>query len=179
MTSVNAAMTTRTPGVLARAKWRMIAYWAITLFIVYENLAGSIWDLLRITYVRVDLAHLGYPAYLFHTVLGPGEFLCAVALLIPGFATAKEWAYAGSTLKYSAALASHLAVGDRAGIWVLPLICLVLALASWVLGLPERRARKAPRLGRSLGMAWLVPLALLVAFTILGFLTLPSGTMRY
>src|SRR5438874_13288314 len=40
---------------------RMIAYWTCTFFIAFEMMAGGIWDLLRIEYVRVVLARLGYP----------------------------------------------------------------------------------------------------------------------
>lgn len=43
------------------SKIRSVAYWIFTLLVVYEMTAGSLWDLLRIEYVRVVLAHLGYP----------------------------------------------------------------------------------------------------------------------
>lgn len=71
----------------------MIAYCALTLFVAYENLDGAVWSLLR-GYVRADLAHLGYPGY-FLNILGPGELCIAVALLVPRFPVAKEWACAG------------------------------------------------------------------------------------
>ncbi len=102
---------------LGRANWRLIAYWTFTLFVAYENLDGSIWAFLRIEYVRVLLTHLGYPQY-FLNILGPFEFACAVALLVPRFPVVKEWAYTGAFINYSAALASHLSVGDRPEIWI-------------------------------------------------------------
>lgn len=43
---------------------RTTAYWIFTFLVAYEMVAGGIWDLLRIEYVRVVLAHLGYPMYL-------------------------------------------------------------------------------------------------------------------
>ncbi len=43
---------------------RTITYWVFTFLVAYEMVAGGIWDLLRIEYVRVELAHLGYPMYL-------------------------------------------------------------------------------------------------------------------
>ena len=48
---------------------RTISYWIFTFLIAYEMVAGGLWDLLRIEYVRVILAHLGYPMYLL-TIIG-------------------------------------------------------------------------------------------------------------
>jgi hypothetical protein len=72
---------------------RPIAYWTFTLVVAGENLGGAIWAALRIDYSRLTLRHLGCPLYLFN-ILGPGELLIAVALLLPGFPVAKQWAYA-------------------------------------------------------------------------------------
>lgn len=149
---------------------RPIAYWAFTLVVAGENLGGAIWAALRIDYSRVTLQHLGYPLYLFN-VLGPGELLIAVALLLPGFPVAKQWAYAGTTAKYGAALISWLSVGElhsQAG-WAV--LCLVLGLASWALG---SRADSAPRIGEIRASRWLVTLGLLVVFATITVLTLPG-----
>jgi hypothetical protein len=62
----------------------MLVYWATTLAVAYEMVAGSMWDLLRIEYVRVTLTHLGYPLYLL-LILGVWKLPCAVVLLIPRF----------------------------------------------------------------------------------------------
>lgn len=162
---------------LSRLNWRLIAYWTFTLLVAFENLSGSIWALLRIDYIRMDLAHLGYPQY-FLAIVGTGQFLIAVALLLPGFAVAKEWAYAGATLNYSAALTSHLIVGDRHA-WIFPLIYIALALASWVLRPPDRRARTAPRVGEIRATAWLVPVILLLVFGVVAVVTLPTAPPQY
>jgi hypothetical protein len=63
---------------------RTIAYWVFMLFVAYEMAAGGIWDLLRIEYVRVVLAHLGYPMYLL-TIIGVWKIPCAFVLLVPRF----------------------------------------------------------------------------------------------
>jgi hypothetical protein len=167
-----------TAMLLSLATWRLIAYWTFTLFIAYENLAGSIWSFLRIEYVRLDLIHLGYPLY-FLDIQGPGQLCIAVAVLAPRLPVAKEWAYAGACLNYLAALASHLFVGDRPGIWILPLIFLVLALASWGLRPPDRRTQTAPRVGEIRAMAWLVPIILLVIFAVVALFTLPKAPPHF
>jgi hypothetical protein len=43
---------------------RTIAYWALTLIVGWEMVAGSMWDLLQIEYGRRVAEHLGYPPYL-------------------------------------------------------------------------------------------------------------------
>jgi hypothetical protein len=87
-----------------------IAYWAFTFIVALEMLAGGIWDLLRIEYVRVVMAHLGYPMYLL-TIIGVWKIPCAIVLFLPGFLRVKEWAYAGAFFDYTGAAASHLLVG--------------------------------------------------------------------
>ncbi|MBO0849580.1 MAG: DoxX family protein [Pseudonocardia sp.] len=157
-------------GVVNFVSARLIAYWTFTLVIAGENLGGAIWAALRIDYSRAILSHLGYPLYVFD-ILGPGELLIAVALLLPGFPTARQWAYAGATAKYAAALVSWLSVGElhsQAG-WAV--LCLVLGLASWAL---RPRADAAPRIGEIRASRWLVTLALVVVLAIVTLLTLPA-----
>jgi DoxX-like protein len=157
-------------GVVNPVNARLIAYWTFMLAVAAENLGGAIWAALRIDYSRVTLQHLGYPLYVFN-ILGPGELLIAVALLLPGFPVAKQWAYAGATAKYAAALISWLSIGElhsQAG-WAL--LCLVLGIASWAL---RPRADAASRIGEIRASSWLVTLALLVGLAIITLLTLPT-----
>lgn len=149
---------------------RMIAYWIFTLVVAGENLGGAIWAALRIDYSRVTLQHLGYPLYVFN-ILGPGELLIAVALLLPGFPMAKQWAYAGTTAKYAAALTSWLSVGELHGQAGWAVLCLVLGLASWAV---RPRTDAAPRIGEIRASSWLVTLAILAGFAVLTLLTLPA-----
>jgi hypothetical protein len=51
---------------------RTIACWICTFVISFEMTAGALWGLLRIEYVRVVFAHLGYPIYL--VSLASGKF---------------------------------------------------------------------------------------------------------
>ena len=48
---------------------RTISYWFFTLVVSYEMVAGAMWDLLRIEFVRTVFNTLGYPHYLL-TILG-------------------------------------------------------------------------------------------------------------
>jgi len=153
---------------------RTIAYWIFTFLVAYEMVAGGIWDLLRIEYVRVVLAHLGYPMYLL-TIIGVWKIPCAVVLFLPRFLRLKEWAYAGAFFNYSGAAASHLFVNDGAGKWAAPLVLAVLTLASWALRPAALRlAGPAPSTDRRV-LPWLVPGLLLIVMLILALVFLPKG----
>ncbi len=167
-----------TPTFLSRANWRLIAYWVFTLFVAYENLSGSMWAFLHIEYIRVLLTHLGHPQY-FGNILGSFQFVCAVALLVPRFPVLKEWAYAGAFINYSAATASHLFVGDGPGIWAVPLIMVVLNLASWRLRPPDRRTQTSTRVDETRPIAWFVPIGILVLFAVVALLTLPQAAPQF
>lgn len=117
---------------------RTVAYWATTMLVAAELGVGGAWDILRTPYVRAVVEHLGYPTY-FLVIMGVWKVPGAVALLVPRFPRLKEWAYAGAVFSYTAAAASHLAVGDGAGRMAAPLILTMLAAASWGLRPPDRR----------------------------------------
>jgi hypothetical protein len=154
---------------------RIIAYWVFTLLVVYEMTAGGIWDLLRIEYVRVVLAHLGYPMYLL-TIIGVWKIPCALVLVVPGFKRLKEWAYAGAFFNYTGAAASHFIVGDGANKWAAPLVLAGFTLVSWALRSPERRFVDMSPSTERRAVAWVVPITIIVVMLILSFITLPKGT---
>lgn len=155
---------------------RAILYWIFTLPVAFEMMAGGVWDLLRIEYVRVILEHLGYPMYLL-TILGIWKIPCALVLLVPRFPRLKEWAYAGAFFTYSGAIASHFAIGDNAELLLPPLVLAIFTLASWAMRPANRRfALASPTQETKAGiLAWAVPLLIAAAFLILSFLTLPEG----
>jgi uncharacterized membrane protein YphA (DoxX/SURF4 family) len=145
-----------------RAYWiRTICYWLFTLIAAYEMTAGSMWDLLRIEYVRVIFAHLGYPLYLL-SILGAWKLLCGLVFLIPRFVRLKEWAYAGAIFNYTGAFASHVSVGDGPGKWLWPLAFAAVTLGSWALRPPERRIPRAGPAADTRPIAWVVPIAIFV-----------------
>ena len=122
--------------VAAPARGRTIGYWALTLIVAWEMVAGSMWDLLRIEFVRGVMTHLGYPLYVLF-IIGVWKLPCAVTLLVPRFLRLKEWAYAGIVFDLSGAAMSH-AIQGRTSDLVAPLALLGLGLLSWALR-PESR----------------------------------------
>jgi hypothetical protein len=125
-------------------KAKLIIYWVTTTLIALETLAGGVVDLAhgRTTVFSgplvVDVVtHLGYPVYLL-TILGPWKLAGAIVLLVPGFPRLKEWAYAGIIFELTGAIASWLAIGDKTGQFIAPLVLAVLAMTSWALRPPSR-----------------------------------------
>ena len=155
------------------ARVRYVVYWLLTLVITFELAAGALWDLLRIEYVRVVLAHLGYPMYLL-TILGVWRIPGALALLVPRFPRLKEWAYAGTFFNYTGAAASHFLAGDPAAKWVGPLVFSVFTLISWAMRPASRRLPGAETSERHVE-AWVVPVAIVAAMLVVAFVTLPKG----
>src|SRR5579863_613556 len=123
---------------------KVIGYWAATAIIEFELLVGGMTDLahgralLVVGPPVVDvLAHLGYPAYLL-TIIGTWKLLGGIALAVPRFPRLKEWAYAGVFFEMTGAAASWIAMGDKTGQFITPLVFAVFAMASWALRPPSR-----------------------------------------
>jgi DoxX-like family len=90
---------------LSRSRWnwnqiRSIAFWITTFVVVFELTAGSMWNLLQIECVRVQLSHLGYPDY-FAYISGAWQVGGAAVIIAPRFPRLKEWAYAGAFFQWS------------------------------------------------------------------------------
>src|SRR5215510_15188538 len=128
---------------LSRSRWhriRTISYWTFTVIIVFELVAGSVWNLLQIEWVRVQLNHLGYPLY-YTYINGLWQIGGAAAIIAPGFPRLQEWAYAVSFFHFSGAVVSHLLTGDLVPVstWVTPLVFLTFVIVSWALRPADRR----------------------------------------
>ena len=184
---------------VARSRWnwsriRRIAFWATTSVVVFELAAGSVWNLVPIEWVEVQLNHLGYPHF-FAYILGAWQVGAAVVIIAPGLPLIKEWAYVGSFFLWSGAVASHLSAGDGLELWSVPLIFATFAIASWVLRPPDRRLPETrlgrdrpadagqdgagppetrPRAWETRPRAWAVPIGLLVVLYAVSFLSLPA-----
>jgi DoxX-like family len=159
-----------------RSRWhriRIIAFWATTFVVVFELAAGSVWNLLQIEWIRVQLHHLGYPLY-FSTISGVWQAGGAAAIIAPGFPRLKEWAYAGAFFTWSGAVASHLAAGDSAESWVTPLVFAIFAILSWALRPADRRLPNAGVAPETRPLAWAVPLGILLLLYVVSYLTLPA-----
>ena len=109
---------------------RKIAYWVTTgligamcLFSGFVYLSGG-------PQAVQGFTHVGYPQQL-RIILGIAKPLGAIALLIPGFARLKEWAYAGFTFAWICATIAHYLAGDGPKA-AAPLVLLVLLVISYM-----------------------------------------------
>jgi hypothetical protein len=85
---------------------KSIAYWVTTGILVLAILSGGIAELARRPETIDGMKQLGYPLY-FVMIIGLWKLLALVALLAPGFARVKEWAYAGIFFNMTGAAVSH------------------------------------------------------------------------
>ena len=158
-----------------RTQWtQTIAYWVLTAAVAFEMVAGGIWDLKGIEFVRVSLTRLGYPLYLSY-ILGPPKILCAMALLVPRFPRLKEWAYAGAVINYLGASASLLLTGRSTAEWMAPLVFAGLTMGSWALRPSTRKLAGRTYESESRAMAWWVPALIVAGMVGVAFETLPIG----
>jgi len=176
--AVAGVLTTRAEGGVApttKMEWsRTFAYWVLTVAVAFEMVAGGIWDLLRIEFVRMSLTRLGYPLYLLY-ILGPPKILCALALLVPRFPRLKEWAYAGAVINYLGAAASLWFTGRHFGEWLAPLDFAAMTMGSSALRLATRKLIAIPSTAEVRVIAWWVPVLMLAAMGAVALLTLPTG----
>jgi hypothetical protein len=107
-------------------------YWVITGLMAAFMLMASIPDVVQADQAVSIFGHLGYPTYLL-PFLGTAKILGVAAILVPGFRTLKEWAYAGLVFDVAGALYSHVSVGDPAGAVLFPVIGLLLVGGSYLL----------------------------------------------
>jgi DoxX-like family len=164
---------------LSRSRWnwsriRTIAFWATTFVVVFELTAGSVWNLLQIEFVRVQLSHLGYPDYFAH-ISGAWQVGGAAVIIAPRFPRLKEWAYAGAFFQWSGAVATHLLRGDYTpvSVWLTPLMFAMFAIASWALRPADRRLPNSGLPPETRPLAWAVPIGILLFLYAVSFLTLP------
>lgn len=124
-------------------KARTIGYWICTALIGLAFLSGGAANLFARTAIK-GITNLGYPDH-FVTILGIWKVLGGAAVLVPGFARLKEWAYAGMIFELTGAAFAHAVVGDsdawqsNTGHIITPLVLATLVVASWALRPPSRR----------------------------------------
>jgi hypothetical protein len=108
---------------------RKVTYWATTgllaamsVFAAFTYLSGS-------PQAIQGFAHVGYPQQM-RIILGIAKALGAIALVVPGLAKLKEWAYAGFTFTWISAFVAHYLANDgpRA---LMPLVLLLLLVISY------------------------------------------------
>ncbi|HYI96863.1 MAG TPA: DoxX family protein [Bryobacteraceae bacterium] len=116
---------------------RTIAYWvttgllsALAVFAAFNYLSGD-------PEAVQGFAHVGYPQHL-RVLLGIAKLLGAIALLMPGVPTLKEWAYAGFTFTWIAACVAHYLAKDGPVAFT-PLVLLAILAVSYVTRPADRR----------------------------------------
>src|SRR5262245_21271903 len=162
-----------------QSRSRAITYWIVTFLLVFELVAGSLWNLLQIEFVRVqNQLHLGYPSY-FSYILGVWQMGGAAVIIAPRFPRLKEWAYAGSFFLFSGAIASHMSAGDSVVTWLMPVVFLMFVIVSWALRPADRRLPNARFAPETLPLAWAVPIGILLLLIVVSYVTLPKGPPPY
>ena len=120
---------------------RKIAYWGAT------GLVGAVTLLAAFSYLTAspqaveNFRHVGYPQQL-RVLLGIGKLSGALVLLLPRLTALKEWAYAGYTFMWIAAVVAHYLAGDGA-LTLLPAALLCALAVSYITRPVNRGGRPA------------------------------------
>jgi DoxX-like family len=109
---------------------RKIAYWVSTGLVAAMSAMAAFAYLSGSPQAVEGFARAGYPQQL-RIILGVAKPLGAIALLVPGFAKLKEWAYAGFTFAWISAFVAHYLARDGAKTFM-PVVLLALLAVSYV-----------------------------------------------
>ena len=121
---------------------KTIGYWVATVLISAMMLMSAYMYLSGAPKMVAAFHSLGYPDY-FRVMLGVAKVLGVGVLLAPGLRVLKEWAYAGFTITFVAAVVSHVECGQGPAA-IAPVVSLVLLMASYFLRPANRRVAEAP-----------------------------------
>ena len=131
-----------TDGMPAGGKMpRKIAYWGATGLVAIATLSAAFSYLTTAPEAVENFRHVGYPQQL-RVLLGIGKLAGAIVLLLPRLPTLKEWAYAGFTFMWIAAVVAHYLAAD--GKSLLPVALLGLLAVSYVTRPANRRGSAKP-----------------------------------
>ena len=92
-------------------KIKTIAYWVVSGLLVFQLAFSGIGALIKLDFLVESMRHLDLPLYIMN-ILGSAYVLGAITIIVPGFLKLKEWAYAGVVFAMTAALLSHIMIGD-------------------------------------------------------------------
>jgi uncharacterized membrane protein YphA (DoxX/SURF4 family) len=118
---------------------RKIVYWATTVLVAAMGAFGAFAYLTGAPEAVEGFRHVGYPQQL-RILLGMAKLLGAIVLVVPGFPTLKEWAYAGFMFAWIAATVAHYLAGDGAQS-LMPVLNMVFLGVSYVTRPENRRWR--------------------------------------
>ena len=116
---------------------RRVIYWVVTGLLALLAVFSGVFYLLGSQQVVQTFAHVEYPQQL-RVLLGIAKLLGGITLILPGLLMLKEWAYAGFTFAWIAAVVAHYLAKDGAVAYV-PLILLVLLFVSYFTRPANRR----------------------------------------
>ena len=120
---------------------RKIAYWVSTGLVAVSSLFAAFAYLSGSPQAVAGFAHVGYPQQL-RIILGIAKPLGAIALVVPGLAKLKEWAYAGFTFAWVSAVVAHYLAKDGPTAFA-PLVLLLILIISY-LTRPASRQLQSP-----------------------------------
>jgi uncharacterized membrane protein YphA (DoxX/SURF4 family) len=107
---------------------RKVAYWVSTGLLAALSVFAAFTYLLGSPQTAQEFVHVGYPQQL-RIILGIAKLLGAIALVVPGLAKLKEWAYAGFTFAWISAFVAHYLANDGAKAFAPLILLLILAIS--------------------------------------------------
>lgn len=102
-----------------------IIYWILTILFALAMLGDAYGGISKQEAGQEVMRHLGYPIYIM-VITGVFKLFGALAILQNKFKIIKEWAFAGFAINFIGAFASRAAVGDGAGLLIMPLVILAI-----------------------------------------------------
>ena len=121
---------------------RKVIYWVATGLVALSAVFAGVNYLSGGQQAVQGFAHVGYPQQL-RVLLGIAKLLGGITLIVPGLLKLKEWAYAGFTFAWVAAVVAHHLAKDGAVAFI-PLILLVLLSISYFTRPASRRLESKP-----------------------------------
>jgi hypothetical protein len=116
---------------------RRVIYWVVTGLLALSAVFAGANYLWGSQQVVQGFAHVEYPQQL-RVLLGIAKLLGGITLIVPGLLTLKEWAYAGFTFTWIAAVVAHYLAKDGA-VALFPLMLLILLFVSYFTRPASRR----------------------------------------
>ena len=108
---------------------RTVVYWISTGLLVAGSALAAFAYLSGSPQAVQGFAHVGYPQQL-RIILGIAKLLGGITLVVPGWPKLKEWAYAGFTFTWIAAIIAHYLAKDGLTAFT-PLVLIVFLFVSY------------------------------------------------
>jgi hypothetical protein len=108
-----------------------ILYWVFTVLICALMLFSAFGTFRNDPKGAELIKHIGFPLYIFK-FLAVAKILGVVAILVPGYARLKEWAYAGFFFDMAGATYCYIAIGDPVSAWAPILIFIAILFGSYI-----------------------------------------------